>query len=211
MKLLVVDDHPVVREGLVALLRQAGPDTVVVQAGSAAEALQQIEANPDLDIVILDLVMPGTGGLPAIAAFGRIRPDLPVIILSSSEDPQDARRALAQGALGYVPKSASQHVLLSAIRLVLNGDRYVPPLILNEVANARPAQPSRRGENGEILTERQIEVLRRLSVGQPNKIIALDLDLSEKTVKAHVTAIFKALDVVNRTQAAVAGREAGLI
>jgi len=211
MKLLVVDDHPVVREGLVALLRQAGPDTVIVQAGSAAEALQQIEANPDLDIVILDLVMPGTGGLPAIAAFGRIRPDLPVIILSSSEDPQDARRALAQGALGYVPKSASQHVLLSAIRLVLNGDRYVPPLILNEVANTRPAQPSRRGENGEILTERQIEVLRRLSVGQPNKIIALDLDLSEKTVKAHVTAIFKALDVVNRTQAAVAGREAGLI
>jgi len=211
MKLLVVDDHPVVREGLVALLRQAGPDTVILQAGSAAEALQQIEANPDLDIVILDLVMPGTGGLPAIAAFGRIRPDLPVIILSSSEDPQDARRALAQGALGYVPKSASQHVLLSAIRLVLNGDRYVPPLILNEVANTRPAQPSRRGENGEILTERQIEVLRRLSVGQPNKIIALDLDLSEKTVKAHVTAIFKALDVVNRTQAAVAGREAGLI
>jgi DNA-binding NarL/FixJ family response regulator len=184
---------------------------VILQAGNAPDALRLVEEHADLDIVVLDLVMPGLGGLPAIAAFGRARPDLPVIVLSSSEDPQDARKALAQGALGYVPKSASQHTLIAAIRLVLNGELYVPPLILNEVAHAGPAQLQRRGGTGPILTERQVEVLRRLSAGQPNKVIAFELDLSEKTVKAHITAIFKALNVVNRTQAAAIGRETGLI
>lgn len=212
MKLLIVDDHPVLREGLVALLRHLGPDTEILEAGDAPAALRLVEEHADLDIVVLDLLMPGMGGLSALAEFGRARPDLPVIVLSSSEDPQDARKALAQGALGYVPKSASQHTLISAIRLVLEGDLYVPPLILNEMANVRQAQLRRRSEDGRpILTERQIEVLRRLSEGQPNKTIAFELDLSEKTVKAHITAIFKALNVVNRTQAAAVGRETGLI
>ncbi len=212
MKLLIVDDHPVLREGLVALLRHLGPDTEILEAGDAPAALRLVEEHSDLDIVVLDLLMPGMGGLSALAEFGRVRPDLPVIVLSSSEDPQDARKALAQGALGYVPKSASQHTLISAIRLVLAGDLYVPPLVLNEMANARQSHLRRRsGDVNSILTERQIEVLKRLSDGQPNKTIAFELDLSEKTVKAHITAIFKALNVVNRTQAAAVAREAGLI
>ncbi len=212
MKLLIVDDHPVLREGLASLLRQLEPDTVVLQAAHALEGLRLIEADSGLDLVVLDLLMPGMGGLPAIAEFGRARPDLPVIVLSSSEDPQDARKALAQGALGYVPKSASQQTLMAAIRIVLNGEVYVPPLILHEVTGTRQALMRRRqGQGGPILTERQTDVLRRLSAGQPNKTIALDLNLSEKTVKAHITAIFKALDVVNRTQAAAVGREIDLI
>ena len=212
MKLLIVDDHPVLREGLVALLRHLGPDTEILEAGDAPAALRLVEEHADLDIVVLDLLMPGMSGLSALAEFGRARPDLPVIVLSSSEDPQDARKALAQGALGYVPKSASQHTLISAIRLVLAGDLYVPPLVLNEMANTRRAHLRQRsGDVNSLLTERQIEVLKRLSDGQPNKTIAFELDLSEKTVKAHITAIFKALNVVNRTQAAAVAREAGLI
>jgi two-component system, NarL family, nitrate/nitrite response regulator NarL len=212
MKLLIVDDHPVLREGLAALLRNLGPDTIILQASEAEGALRLVDENPDLDVVILDLLMPGMGGLPALAEFGRVRPDLPVIVLSSSENPQDARKALAQGALGYVPKSASQNTLVSAIKLVLDGDIYVPPLILNEMASARQLQqPLRTDVTRSILTDRQIEVLRRLSEGQPNKIIAYELELSEKTVKAHITAIFKALNVINRTQAAAVGREMGLI
>lgn len=212
MKLLVVDDHPVMREGLAAVLRGIGPDTVVVQAGDAAAALALVAEHADLDVVVLDLVMPGMGGFSAIAEFGRVRPELPVIVLSSSEDAQDARKALAHGALGYVPKSASQHTLLSAIQLVLNGDIYVPPLVLAEEAAPRSPSP-RTGTDpgGPGLTTRQIEVLRLLCQGLSNKAIAFELVLSEKTVKSHVTAIFKALEVINRTQAVAVGRRIGLI
>jgi two-component system nitrate/nitrite response regulator NarL len=118
----------------------------------------------------------------------------------------------SKGALGYVPKSASQHTLLSAIRLVLDGDLYVPPLILGETPLSPAPDPREAAAAaGSVLTRRQIDVLKQLSQGKSNKSIALELGLSEKTVKAHVTAIFKALNVINRTQAAAAGREAGLI
>ncbi len=148
----------------------------------------------------------------ALSELGRKRPTLPVIVLSSSEDPADARRALALGALGYVPKSASQHTLLTAIRMVLSGDLYVPPLILDKpgLGLSIPAR-GRVGGGAARLTERQIAVLRLLSNGRPNKTIAIELDLSEKTVKTHITAIFKALNVINRTQAASVGRDLGLI
>jgi two-component system nitrate/nitrite response regulator NarL len=210
MKLLIVDDHPVLREGIAALLRQAGPGAEVLQARDAAEGLALVEAHADLDAVVLDLMMPGMDGWQAISEFGRRRPDLPVIVLSSSEDPHDARKALALGALGYVPKSASQHVLLSAIRIVLEGDIYVPPLVLAD-SGAAIGRPHGVEPKAARLTERQTEILKMLSKGQPNKTIASTLDLSEKTVKAHITAIFRSLNVVNRTQAAAVGREFGLI
>jgi two-component system, NarL family, nitrate/nitrite response regulator NarL len=211
MKLLIVDDHPFLRDGLAALLMQIGPDTTVLQARDANEGITLVDSHLDLDVVILDLAMPGMKGLQALSEFGRKRPDLPVIVLSSSEDPNDVRRALASGALGYVPKSASQHVLLSAIRLVLNGDLYVPPLILDEKFNTIRRTTNAEGDSSRLLTARQIEILKLLSEGKPNKTIAAALALSEKTVKAHITAIFKALNVVNRTQAAAAGREQGII
>ncbi len=211
MKLLIVDDHPVLREGLAALLRQTGPDTAIVQAENATMALGLLDQHPDLDVVVLDLMMPGIGGMAAITEFGRKRPDLPVIVLSSSEDPHEARRALALGALGYVPKSAGQHTLISAIELVMKGEIYIPPLILTEGSRRGGSQHASVIGSTASLTERQVDVLRRLSAGQPNKVIAYELELSEKTVKAHITAIFKALNVVNRTQAAAIGREAGII
>jgi two-component system, NarL family, nitrate/nitrite response regulator NarL len=211
MKLLVVDDHPIVRDGLAALLGRLASDTVVLQAGDAGNALALVAAHGDLDAVVLDIAMPGMDGLRALAEFGRARPELPVIVISASEDARDVKEALARGALGYVPKSASQNTLLSAIRLVLDGEVYVPPLMLGALdavgaSERRAASPGRQA-----LTERQIDVLRRLCDGQSNKAIALELGLSEKTVKAHVTAIFRALNVVNRTQAATIGRETGLI
>lgn len=211
MKFLIVDDHPVLREGIAALLRQAGSDVDIIQAGDAAEGLRLAEAHADFDAVILDMMLPGMDGVTALGKFGLVRPELPVIVLSSSEDPADARRAMAHGALGYVPKSASQHTLLAAIRLVMNGEVYVPPLILSALTATQPMSPGHQTIAGVILSDRQLEVLRRLSMGQPNKIIAYELNLSEKTVKAHVTAIFRMLNAVNRTQAAAAARQAGLI
>jgi two-component system nitrate/nitrite response regulator NarL len=211
MNILVVDDHPVLREGISALLRQDGADTVVLQAGSAAEALELINEHADLDVVVLDLMLPGMGGLQALTEFAKIRPELPVIMLSSSEDPRDAHNAFAQGALGYVPKSSSRYALLSAIKLVLNGELYVPKFFVELGSGPGATTFTPQGESSLSLTERQIEVLRLISDGWPNKTIATELGLSEKTVKAHITAIFRALKVVNRTQAAAAGRKAGLI
>jgi two-component system, NarL family, nitrate/nitrite response regulator NarL len=212
MKILIVDDHPIYRKGLIALLDQMEPGTALLQAIDGAQALALIAEHDDLDVVILDLVIPGMDGLRAIAEFGKIRPELPVIILSSSENPADVRAALANGALGYVPKSAAEHTLLSAIRVVLNGDVYVPPFVLHQTKSGNASDSKiELGSDRPVLTERQIEVLRRISAGQLNKIIAVELGLSEKTVKSHITAIFRALNVMSRSQAAKAAREAGLI
>lgn len=209
MKLLIVDDHPILREGLAALLRQIGPDTAVLLAGGVAEGLTQVDSNADLDIVLLDLAMPDGGGMAAIREFGARRPTLPVIMVSSSEDPADVRRALAAGALGYVPKSANPQTLLAAVRLVLGGDVYVPPLLLAEQRAAGGGNPA--ADHADRFTPRQLDVLKLLAAGKSNKEIGSALGLSDKTVKAHVTAIFRAFDVVNRTQAASAARQAGLL
>ncbi|HEF4756543.1 MULTISPECIES: response regulator [Burkholderia] len=209
MKILIVDDHPVLRDGVEALLRRNDAALAVLQAASADDAMQMLDQHADIDAIVLDLKMRGTSGVDAIAALARARPALQIIVLSSSEDPRDVRAAFAHGALGYVPKSASAHTLLSAIVMVLNGERYVPPLLLDDGA-AYTIEPPRQAA-GAPLTPRQIEVLRYLAEGVPNKVIADRLGLSEKTVKAHITAIFRTLHVLNRTQAAAAGRKAGLI
>jgi len=194
------------------VLLQIEKDAVVLQAGSAEEGLALVAQHPDLDIVILDIAMPGMDGLHAIAEFGRVRPELPVIVLSSSENQKDARQALAQGALGYIPKSADHHTLLGAVRLVMNGDVYVPPFILDDTDTTRLTHFRARESTAKpVLTDRQVAVLRLVSEGSSNRDIALELDLSEKTVKGHITAIFKILNVINRTQAATAARENGLI
>lgn len=207
MKLLAVDDHSIVLDGLVALLVSAMPAAVVLTAQDARDALKILRAHPDIDLILLDLRLPGFQGHEAISEFVRQRPDLPIIVLSSSEDPADVRKAIALGALGYVPKSASRRALLSAIDLVMNGEIYVPPLLAGPADHSPPpAEP-----NTARLTERQIEVLARLSQGQSNKSIAVGLNLSEKTVKTHISAIFKTLNVVNRTQAASVGRELGIV
>jgi len=213
MKLLIVDDHAIVREGLAAMLRRARPDTVVLQAGEGAEALGLAMRHPDLDAVLLDLRMPGMDGILVVQEFGKIRPALPVIVLSSSENPAEVRHALAVGALGYVPKSAQSQTLLLALELVLSGNVYVPPLMLLEQENrTEAALPGRKISAANIhLTDRQIEVLRLLCQGLSNNEIGRDLGLSIKTVKAHITAIFKALSVVSRTQAAALARQFDLI
>jgi two-component system nitrate/nitrite response regulator NarL len=211
MKLLIIDDHPVVRDGLAALLRQLGPEVTVLLAEGAAQGLSIADAHPDLDVVLLDLSMPGGDGFAALNDFGRLQPQFPVVVLSSSEDPRDVRRALASGALGYIPKSAPPRTILAAVRFVLAGNIYLPTLLAQDTA-AKEDQAANHDSKGRVtLTSRQIDVLRLLCEGRSNKEIGRALGVSQKTVKVHATAIFKALNVVNRTQAAAAADRAGLI
>ncbi len=210
MKLLVIDDHPIVLDGIAALLAGSSPDTTVFTARDAQTGFRLATEHTDLDIVLLDLKLAGLSGHAAISEFGRLRPSLPVIVLSSSEDPADVRKAIGLGALGYVPKSANRHTLMSAIALVMNGEIYLPSLMIDNLFGETPkaetlSAPTHR------LTERQIEVLRLMSHGLANKVIATRLNLSEKTVKIHISAIFRTLNVINRTQAAAVGRELGLL
>jgi DNA-binding NarL/FixJ family response regulator len=209
MKLLIVDDHAVVREGVAAMLIQANPGSDILQAETAETGLALAAAHPDLTAIILDFTMPGLAGAAAIQAFGAARPDVPLIVLSASEHPPDVQRAIDAGALGYVPKSATPKTIMLALGLVLQGEMYLPPLLLAPAA-ALPPDAAARAPGLARLTERQLEILAMLTSGLPNKVIANRIGVSEKTVKAHVTAIFKALDVVNRTQAAKAARAAGL-
>jgi DNA-binding NarL/FixJ family response regulator len=212
MKLLVIDDHPVMRQGLGALLEQGLQETVVFLASSSEDGLALAEVHSDLDAAFLDLMMPGLGGMTAIKVFGEKYPALPVIVLSSSEDPDDVRRALAFGALGYVPKSAGPQTILSALRLVLAGEIYVPPLVLLSATATAEVAPPRGGMTAiDDLTSRQKEVLMLLARGLQNKEIGEMLGLADKTVKTHVTAIFRTLRVINRTQAASLAREANLV
>lgn len=194
MKLLVVDDHPVVLEGVAALLRGSALAPEVLVAGDVAAALALADAHGDLDAALLDLMMPGGGGADALRTLAGRHPSLPIVILSSSEDPADVRRALANGALGYVPKSATPATLLAALALVLSGEIYVPPLLARN--------PETSGARDAVLTGRQAEVLECLAADLSNKQIAHRLSLSEKTVKAHVTAILRSLGVTSRREAA---------
>jgi two-component system, NarL family, nitrate/nitrite response regulator NarL len=208
MKLLVIDDHPLFRDGLAALLRQGNANTQVLQACDCEAGMAVAETTGDLDAVFVDLMMPGLAGEAAVKEFARRRPDLPVIVVSSSENPSDVRRVLNAGALGYIPKSASPQTVLSALQLVLTGNIYVPPLL----AHAQVRATTDSGGNiaaspHQQLTDRQLDVLKQLRDGVSNKEISARLGIAEKTVKAHVAAIFKTLNVVNRTQAANAARE----
>lgn len=202
MKFLIVDDHSILRAGIGVLLKQEDPDTVIIEASDGEQALALAEAQPDLDAVLLDLQMPGAGGQSALTEFGRRFPALPVLILTSTEDPEEVRKALNSGALGYVPKSASSATLIGALKLVLQGDVYVPPLMLGEHSRPVPVEPTT--ETLLKLTQRQTDVLRLVQRGISNKLIARELGLAEKTVKVHVTSILRALNVTNRTEAITA-------
>ncbi|ALT77196.1 response regulator transcription factor [Paucibacter sp. KCTC 42545] len=205
MKLLLVDDHPLVRAGVVAALQSLGAPELILEANDGIAAMDCLAQHPDVDAVLLDLRMAGMAGMALLEQLKRHHPLLPSLVLSSSEDPADVRRVLKAGARGYCPKSASPATLLAALTLVLGGEIYVPPLMAM-APDAGPAEPSLDG-----LTPRQREVLQELCNSKSNKEIARELGMEEKTVKGHVSAIFKALGVVHRLQAVEAARAAGMV
>lgn len=208
MQVLIADDHPLFRDAIRTVLEEIDGGLRVVEAGTCDEVLDAAQGDAGLDLVLLDLAMPGPPGqgLEVIARLGTLTPDLPVVVLSASEEPEDVQKALAYGAQGYIPKSMATEVLRSALQLVLAGGVYVPPALLRgQGKTAGEARTPGRDEVGpERFTPRQWEVLKLLRQGFSNKEIARALDLSPETVKVHLAAAYRELGVHNRTQAVMA-------
>ena len=220
MKVLIADDHRLIIEGVKIKLAELDPDVETVVAMNIEELDSAVaEHTEQLDLALIDIAMPGTQGHQHIAKLRAQAPSLPLIVLSGSEDPELMRSLLDLGVLGFIPKAYSPDIMLSAIRLVLAGGVYIPPLLLaNAQAHGWQPTDTSAAQQGfdsarsldalrTLLTERQIDVMRLLSQGKPNKLIARDLGISEGTVKIHLAAIFRALNVRNRVEAVVASRK----
>ena len=210
MKILVVDDHVLIREAMRGVLRELrGEAAVILEASDSRQAKHQLEQNPDVELVLLDLGLPDQDGLEMLSELGNRYPTISVVVLSAQQDRETVMKAFDLGALGFIPKSGQRDVMLSALNLIFSGGVYIPPEILNRrepaAARAAPA-PAKAGASGADLglTERQMEVLALMMRGKSNKAICRTLALAEPTVKYHVTAILKALKVTNRTEAVMA-------
>lgn len=216
MKILIADDHELIRRGLRQTLLSGTLDAEVMEARSAHETLAVIASQRDLDLVLLDLFMPDSGEFDLLERLCSEFPELPVVVLSGSRNPSHMRHCIDAGAAGFIPKSAGADVMMKAIALVLAGGLYIPPELLQpggETAGLPPELQSADALPVEIpdsLTHRQIDVLRLLGDGLSNKLIARELGLSENTIKIHVTAILKALQLDNRSQAGIVAQKMGL-
>ena len=217
MRILLVDDHTLFREALLLVLRQFDSTAVVIEASTAREAFRLATHYHDLDLILLDLTLPGLNGLSALPELHGLRPTVPLVILSASEDSADVRQALDAGAMGYIPKSSSSHEMIAALRLVLAGEVYVPTALLEalealeENAPTQVAAPGAEERAIDGLTPRQVEVLCLMGQGLSNKGICRRLNLAEGTVKLHVTAIMRALNTGNRTQTVIEATRRGWI
>jgi DNA-binding NarL/FixJ family response regulator len=212
MKILVIDHHPLLREGLRHVLTQLCTQLLLVEAAAGAEALDQVSANPDINLALLDLELPDMDGFRTLAALRKECPAMPVVVLAERCDRQIVLEAIDMGAMGFISKSTSSQVILGALRLVLSGGVYLPKEVLVE-AGFRSGPGQRKSSNpvhDEVLTKRQREVLALIAQGKSNKVICRELGLAEGTVKIHVSAILRALMVCTRTQAVVAAGHGNL-
>jgi len=204
LKILVIDDHRMFCDGLKLILAQLDEQPVVLEADGCKAGFDLAEANPDLDLVMLDIKMPDMDGHDALKIFSARFSTLPVIMLTASESRHDMRRCFDVGASGYIPKSSSADVMMSAIRLVLAGSIYVPPslTIMRKLPHSTRKVPLELETLGK-LTDRQAEVLSHLQDGISNKQIAERLGVTEATIKVHISAILKALGLRSRVEAAL--------
>jgi DNA-binding NarL/FixJ family response regulator len=218
MKILVVDDHTLIREALRGVLKELKDDASVFEASNCRQAMELVAEHADLGLVLLDLNLPDRDGFSALTELREQHPGISVVVLSGSQDRETVLRALDLGALGFIPKSGQREVMLSALQLVFAGGIYIPPEVLSREATPAPAQPApgRAGTGATPtspadvgLTGRQVDVLALMMQGKSNKAICRVLNLAEPTVKNHVTAILKALKVTNRTEAVILVGEFG--
>ena len=225
MKVLLIDDHPLILSALQEVISGLEEGVEMVGVETAAAARQRLKDEEDFDLVLLDLQLGDASGFDVLEEFRSVYPALPVVVISASDRASDVIRSIDMGAMGFVPKRSSTEVLSQALRLVMSGGIYVPPMSLGTEAPA-PAAPEVNSQAARLqqisqlataseyqmqaglenlsLTPRQTDVLALLLQGKPNKIIARELGVSVETVKDHVAAVLKALGVNSRTQAVLA-------
>jgi DNA-binding NarL/FixJ family response regulator len=223
MKVLLVDDHPLILSALQTVIKGLGDDVAVLGAASAAEAREALRKDADYDLVLLDLALGDADGFELLTELRAAYPALPVVVVSASDRTSDVIRAIDLGAMGFVPKRSSNEQLFEALRMVMSGGLYVPPMMLGLEAapvegdtvpdvmrpvgapsSQSPYQRSPMSLESVGLTPRQSDVLALLLQGKPNKLIARELNVSVETVKDHVAAVLRALGVSSRTQAVLA-------
>lgn len=220
MKILLIDDHPLFREGVALLLKPLAEGLETWEAGSCEEAFELLVQRGSADLVLIDLNLPGLSGLDGLKQLRLEHPEVPVVVMSSADDKDTVIAVLDAGAMGFIPKSSTSSVMLGALRLILANGIYLPPSVFL-AARAAPAAspgpapaalapPSGRLPTDLGLTPRQADVLYLLLQGKPAKLIGRQLSLSLSTVKAHTSAVLRSLNVTTRTQAVLAASRMGL-
>lgn len=209
MQFLIIDDHALIRAALSDVLRQLQPECSIYEAGDAQTALKVLSTSTAIDLVLLDLHLPDQSGLELLTKIVDYSTTIAVVVLSAEYDQSIVRRVLETGAQGYIPKSESRDVLVKALALILAGGTYVPKIALQRSRTDNHPLSSNAGQSIPTpqqlgLTDRQVDVLALLMEGKNNKLICRALGLAEPTVKNHVSAILKALEVSSRTEAVLA-------
>lgn len=199
-KFLIADDHPLFREALKGALKGSFPDAEIFESEDFDSTLAALEQQQELDLLLLDLHMPGSGDLYGLIRIREDHPDLPIAVVSGTEDLTVVSKIMSQGALGFIPKSSGSAQIAEAIENILDGDTWLPSNMAEQVEHANEEDMA-MAQQVASLTPQQYKVLRYLHEGLLNKQIAYELNISEATVKAHITAIFRKLGVYNRTQA----------
>ncbi|MGX1126854.1 response regulator [Pseudomonas sp. HLS-6 TE3448] len=204
-KILIADDHPLFREAIHNVISDGFPGSEVLETADLDSALALTQSADDLDLILLDLNMPGMHGLGGLINLRNEAPTVPVVIVSAEQDKQVVLQAITYGAVGFITKSSPRSQMTEAIEQILNGNVYLPPDIIRTQKNtSRRSQSEPQGFAPELLqalTRKQLLVLERMTKGESNKQIAYNLDIAETTVKAHVSAILRKLNVHNRVQA----------
>jgi DNA-binding NarL/FixJ family response regulator len=197
MKILVVDDHALFRDGLKYVLDALDDDICIFEASSCEASIPILKENLDIDLVLVDLNMPEESGFSVLDNCSSFYPTIPVVVISASSHKYDIQLAMDKGAMGYILKASTSQLMINVLKTVLSGGLYFPQVMPNEI--------------DPLFTSRQLQVLAFLVKGSSNKLIAANMEITEATIKMHVTAIFKKLGVTNRTQAVIVAKELGII
>lgn len=203
MNIVFADDHDLIREAIKPFLQRLGDEVTIFEAGDFDHAVDSVINTPDLDLILLDLDMPGMNGLTGIERMAQKSPDVPIVILSGHINRQDVFDALEKGASGYISKTTKGSALINALQLVLAGEKYLPASVLSENSSQAPSLGDQPGESPLFnkLSKRENDVLRGVVDGKTNKEIARQLDLDDMTIKVHVRSVYRKLGVSNRAQA----------